>query len=84
MLTLDEAQLVISNALGDCHKHKKPAEFKIEDIAEVIDGRIMCSCNLGDNKTCNSYCDTESFGLLRLLDGQVAVWWEWSDTSGHG
>lgn len=69
---------------GDCRKH--PSPFQKEDIAEVLHfgGKCCCTSFNPEYNTCKSWCDTDSFAVLKLKDGRFATFWEGSDSSGHG
>lgn len=70
--------------LGTCDEHKPKVDPVVVGFDDVIRYRRWCGCHLPDNRTCDTYCDHSSAGLLRLKDGRVFVFWEWSDTTGHG
>ena len=82
MLTLEDAKETLDGAVNGCDYHSVP--FGGADLAEVLRAKRSCRCELTDDRTCDSYCDSESIFVARLHDNRVAVFWEWSDTTGHG
>lgn len=71
--SLEEAKdRIKKTVLGDCHAHDT---FDVKQIEDVL------SSYCDDGK---EYADSESAFLLLLKDGNYAVAWEDSDSSGHG
>ena len=85
MITKDDEVFIACFENTGCTDNKhKHVPFTLADIMEVIKYRRVCSCGLPNNERCDSFCDSESVGIVRLDNGKIGVFWEWSDTSGHG
>lgn len=82
MISLKKAKLLIDEEVNACAEHKAP--FIGDDVIEVIKGECWCCCGVGEENVCTSYCDHGSVGIVWLKNGLIGVWWEDSDTSGHG
>lgn len=74
----------IYNIANQCSDHKDCVAWKLEDISKVLAVSYWCSCNLTNDQTCGSYCDTGSEAVVTLRDGNIATVYENSDTTGHG
>src|SRR5688572_10517497 len=74
--------------VASCPDHPLSSSVSHDDIAsaETLFAAGGCSCFgvTPDGKDCGSYCDSSSFAIGRLRDGQYVLISEWSDSSGHG
>lgn len=67
----------------NCYNH--PQEKLPENIRTIIAlGGCYCKGMNDTYDTCESYCDSSSFGFGIMEDGRYIVCRESSDTSGHG
>jgi hypothetical protein len=76
----------VFDAASSCGEHAPAIAAEAMVGCETLVALGSCSCfPPGDEyPTCNSYCDSGSFALGKLSDGQFIVVWESSDTTGHG
>lgn len=82
MLTVND----VWENIVSCGDHPPTVPKEILEGIENIIAMGGCSCQ-GVNreyKTCDSYCDSNSFGIGKIKDGRFLVCSEWSDTTGHG
>lgn len=79
---------IIKEIFGRVNCGDHPVSIKEEDLegCEVICALGRCSCNPYNENyyTCGSYCDSDSFAIVKLNTGKFLAMEEWSDTTGHG
>jgi hypothetical protein len=80
---------MVFHDIESCGDH--PPSLTVDEVRGCVTllayGTCYCHADTpkrGQYLSCESWCDTSSMALVRLLDGRHAVFRESSDTTGHG
>lgn len=82
MLTANE----VFEKADQCDDHPLKIDKALLVDMETVLAMGKCGCNEYNTEyeTCNSYCDSTSFAVAKLQNGQYLVVSEWGDSTGHG